>query len=419
MAVDDDRRRTAGARRERIIDTLSQQLDGKNPASAAARLDCIIAAPEPRAMIVSGDIDGLVSAAMMRKAAPAWDAVALIVKSGKVLLHPDVVASLDLSTCFGVDVFSTYIDNVSNHVALWGGKRLASSTEALAAARAYDFEVLERSQKTLLATPSLWATIEGSYGDAGANPHSAGYRYPLGTAQVLLAMLEVVDRSPKLFDRDFLPWLVANCDGGLKTFRDYPHNVPMWWSCLAAAVGPASISEQIYQVAANQRPTEFVDTVNRLRAESHLVEGSPAPHLDDNWNLRTQTPDAVAAVTRWITSISGWPDPFRGGAEHLDKWVPVDLGVRGKLLTSGLPPGATLEERVEKVKAHYRASLSAVHTNFAFFDQKQRLNWVAPWDGATLPSFAPLPSALQPVEGLFDSDVTVADDADDADDVIL
>lgn len=409
MAVDDERRQTAGRRREHIIATLSRELDPKNPTSAAARFDDLIRTSPSRPMIVSGDIDGLVSAAMLRQAVPTWDAVALIVKSGTVYLHPDVADGLALEDCFGVDVFSTYIPNVSNHVALWGGKRAGGSAEALAAAQAYDAEVQRRADDLLLASPSLWAGIEGSYGEAGKRPFAAGYRYPLGTAQVLLALLEVIDRSPKLFDRDYLPWLVANCDGGLKTIRDYPHNVPMWWSCLAAAVGPASISEQIYQVAARQRPTEFVDTVNRLRAEGHLVDQAPAPHLDDNWNLRTQALSDVAPVVRWISSLSGWPDPFRGGAGNLSKWKPVPLSVAGKLLTSGLPEGASTDERVEKFKAHLRSSLSAVHTNFAFFDQSQRLGWVAPWNGAAAPEMPDLLPALQPAEGLFEQEEAVAD----------
>jgi len=407
VAIDDDRRRTAGERRRNIIAALSRELDPKDPGSAAARLDAHLNA-DPRRMIVSGDIDGLVSAAMLAKVAPGWRAVALIVKSGTVYLHPSVHDDLDLSTCFGVDVYSTYIPNVSNHVALWGGKKVGGSAEALAAANAYDAVVRRRAERTLLATPSLWCGIEGSYGEAGARARAAGYRYPLGTAHVLLALLECTGRSPKMFDRDYLPWLVANCDGGLKTIRDYAHTVPMWWSCLAAAVGPASISEQIYQLAANQRPTEFVDTVNRLRAESQ-DPGAPANHLDDSWNLRTQGLRDVGPVVRWITSISGWPDPFLGGAENLDQWRPVPLTTSGQLQTTGLPEGRSQEERVEKFKAHLRASLEAVHTNFAFFDQKQRLNWVAPWPTARVPELEALPVELQPTTDLFTTDEAVAD----------
>ena len=35
----------------------------------------------------------------------------------------------------------------------------------------------------------------------------------------------------------------------------------MWWSCMAAAVGPASLSEHVYQVVRNQRPNEFRDAL--------------------------------------------------------------------------------------------------------------------------------------------------------------
>jgi hypothetical protein len=62
-------------------------------------------------------------------------------------------------------------------------------------------------------------------------------------------------------------WLVAHRDDEQDTIREYPYNVPVWWGCLAAAVGPASLYERLCQLAMNQRPTEFVDAVNRLRAE--------------------------------------------------------------------------------------------------------------------------------------------------------
>lgn len=411
MAKDDNRRTTAGERRERIIATFSREMDEGNPTSAVRRLSDLFDGPA-RSMIVSGDIDGLVSAAMLRRAVPQWEAVALIVKSGEVWLHPDVADGLDLATCFGVDVFSSYIPNVSNHVVLWGGKKPGRSVQAALAASAHDNVVRARAQEQLLATPSLWAGIEGSYPGDANRATSAEYRYPLGTAHILLALLEAGGNSPKLFDREYLPWLVANCDGGLKTIRDYSYNVPMWWSALAAAVGPASVSEQIYQVAANQRPTEFIDTVNKLRTESHLVESAPAAFLDDKWNLRSQTAESIAPVTRWITSLSGWPDPFRGGAGRLGDWTRVALDTHGKLSTTGLPKAASETERVELFKAHLRASLGAVHTNFAFYNESQRLNWVAAWAGARTPPMPDLPEPLLPaLEGV--TDVGAVTDADD------
>lgn len=413
MAVDDDRRQTAGRRRELIIETFSRELDVTITGSAAARLRDLMSDHSQRHLIVSGDIDGLASAAMLARSAPAdWRAIALIVKSGDVLLHPDFVSGTDLAECFGVDVYSTLYDNVSNHVALWGSKKPGSSAEGLAIAKAYDTEVVRRAQTTLLATPSLWAGIQGSQSRADL-PDSAGYRYPLGTVHVLLALLEAIGRSPRLFDREYLPWLLANCDGGLKTIRDYPHNVPLWWSSLAAAVGPATLSESLYQTAARQAPIAFVDSVNRLRAESHLVKGAPAQHLNDDWNLRSQSPEAIAAVTKWISSLSGWPDPFLGGASGLKDWVRVPLASRGRLLTK-LPSAPSMPERLELFRAHFRASLMAVHTNFAYFDGQQRLNWVAPWDNASHPAPPTIPAALLPDQSLFGptTDIANADDQD-------
>jgi len=361
MAVDDDRRQTAGQRRELVIETFSRELDGNVSGSAAARLGDLLRTHPERHLIVSGDIDGLASAAMLaRSAPPDWRAIALIVKSGDVLLHPDFISGTDLSKCFGVDVYSTYVDNVSNHVALWGTKKPHSSAAGLAIAQAYDTEVKRRAQTTLLATPSLWAGIQGSQSRTDL-PDSAGYRYPLGTAHVLLALLEAIDRSPRLFDREYLPWLLANADGGLKTIRDHPYNVPLWWSSLAAAVGPATLSESLYQTAARQAPIAFVDTVNRLRAESHLVDGAPAQHLNDDWNLRSQSAEAIGAITKWISSLSGWPDPFLGGSEGIKDWLRVPLTSRGRLLTT-LPTAPTMPARLELFRAHFRESLaSALH----------------------------------------------------------
>lgn len=389
--ADTYRRATARARRANIISCLSRELDPHSPTSAVTRFLGLLDGPS-RPMVVSADIDGLVSAAMLARVS-GWRAVALVVKSETVLVHPSVADSLDLTACFGVDVFSSYMPNVSNHVALWGDKKPGSSAPALDAARAHDAEIVARSQNVLFANASLWAGIQGSYADAGSNPLSAGYRYPLGSAQLLLALLEVVDRSPRLFDREYLPWLVANCDGGLKTVREYAYNVPMWWSCLAAAVGPASLSEQIYQLATTQRPTEFLDVANRLRAEGG-PSGGVARHLTDDWNLRGTSPTDLTAVLSWITDISGWPDPILGGVAGLSNWV-AKTPLRGALPISGLPAPDGRVDGLEVFRRHLRNSLDAVHTNFAFFDLKQQLNWVSPWPGS-VPPILPMPAALQP-----------------------
>ena len=101
-------------------------------------------------------------------------------------------------------------------------------------------------------------------------------------------------------------------------------------------------------------------------------------------------------MVEWLSSISGWPDPLLGGAEGLDTWQSVDLTDHGHILTTGLPAGADIEERVEGFKYGLRRSLGAIHTNFNFFDQTQRLNWVAPWPGLLVET-PPVPAVLEPL----------------------
>lgn len=117
----------------------------------------------------------------------------------------------------------------------------------------------------------------------------------------------------------------------------------------------------------------------------------------------------------WISSLSGWPDPFLGGVENLDRWVTRPLSERGRLGTSGLPAvlGDTAEEeRISQFIGHLRASLNAAHTNFAHFDGRQRLNWVAPWQGADLTGRPSVPDALaEPVTG---SETRLANATDEA-----
>ncbi len=387
MAVDDERRATAGERRSGIIRAFSSELDKLQPGSAAARLASLVADPTPRRLIVSADIDGLVSAAMLAQVT-GWKAVALVVKSDKVYLHPSLADDASLQDFFGVDVYSTLFPSVSNHVALWGGRSLAGAPGALQAAQAYDQVVTQRAGSTLLANPSLWLGIEGSYPSTSSRPRSAAYRYPLGTAQFLLALLEAAGHPPRLFDREYLPWLIANCDGGVDSFEKFHWNAPMWWSCMAAAVGPASLSEHVYQVVRNQRPNEFRDVTNRLRAE----DPGTAAHLTDDWNLKTSSLQDIEPVLRWITAISGWADPVLGGAGSLGawKWVRPDTGVMD---IARLPAAEDGLSGLGVFRRHLRRSLAAVHTNFAFFNP-DRLTWMLPWDGLEVGDVGDLPAPL-------------------------
>lgn len=367
-------------RRRNIIETLSRELDPTRPESATSRLRDFITAhrgDDDVRLLVSGDIDGIVSAMMLFQAT-GWQACALVVGSEKVYFHPDfadVPALLD-GTVFGVDVFSLRFPNASNHPVFWGNKEFQKvpKRRGQALMKAFDDAVLDRVENGLVINPSAWARIEGARGEKSQGktvfPRANPYRYPLGTAQALLATLERAGFAPRMFDREYLPWLVANCDGGLKSIGRFPFNVPTWWSALAAAVGPASLSESLYQLASNQRPNQFRDVRNQLRAESPAV----AEILEPEWNIASPDPETIAPVVKWIEDISGWPDPFRGGVESLDQW-PMIKPNADYLKLYGTP---TLGSRkpAEAFEEHLRLARRAIHLSFYQYRERAIMGYM-------------------------------------------
>lgn len=366
--VDEARRDTAPARRQNVIAALSTEMDLRRDDSAVSRLRMLLDG-ESRALVVSGDIDGLASSMMLAAVVP-WRVVAIVLKSEAVLLHPSVPSLHELMHArpFGIDIFSPLYDNISNHTVLWGKRTLGNNREAGPLLEQFDNVVLARAQERVFANASLWARIKGG-GENPGDPLAATYRYPLGTAQLLLATLEVLGLSPKMFDREYLPWLIANCDGGLETIRKYHYNVPMWWSALAAAVGPASLSESLYQLAANQGPNEFLSVTHRLRSENQPV----ADAMDDKWNIRAAGPDSLAKVAQWITAISGWPDPFLDGVTRLPDWIRLPLD-RATLAVSKMPSG--VGDPLDVLSGHLRRALHSMHSAFAYFDGKPKLGFM-------------------------------------------
>lgn len=369
-------RETLDSRRRLVISTFQREFDTlRNESSAVNRLKQIL--PEDRVIVASGDVDGLVSA-MILGAVTGWKVGAVVIGSQRLLLHPDwkspshLLDSVGAEGLFGVDVFSTLFANASNHPVLWGSRRLGRKKEQQegsgALAKAYDAAVLERAETTLFLNPSLWAGIEAS--DKGADsPTAAMYRYPMGTAQFLLAALEAAGSAPRLFDRDYLPWLIAHCDGGVETIRRYPFNVPLWWSCMAAAVGPASLSESLYRLVDEQRANQFVDVDRRLRWEAKESAGIA---LTTDWNLSDTDAPTLRLFVNWLEGISGWPDPFRDGVEAVATWNNLRLA-RGVYVMSTLSDDGGISELSE----HFGHSLNAIHTSFSHFDQKWRLGWMS------------------------------------------
>ena len=370
MGVDQDRRDTSRQRRAIVIEALSRELDPAEPSSAVARLAPLLASK--RTVIANSDIDGLVSS-MMVGAVADWR-IGVLVDKDSYRAHPSLVDAVlaDIGTldAVGIDVYSTRFPNISNHPVLFGG--VASEHPWGQAVAGHDQLVQDSALEHAVLNPSLWVGVAARLGSAHARGFD--YKYPLGTAQILLAVLESLGRSPRFFDRQYLPWLVANCDGGIETIRAYAWNAETWWSALAAAVGPASNSESLYRLATTQRPSEFLDADRRLRWE----EPARSRFLNSKWNLVGSDTEALSTIVAWITDLSGWPDPFLGGANTLDTWVQV-RPARGVLQVQGIT-----NEPIDRLQAQLAGAATAIHMNFSRFRERgTALGWMGAVPPAT------------------------------------
>ena len=214
---------------------------------------------------------------------------------------------------------------------------------------------------------SGWVGIGALFGSR--SQQGLPYKYPLGTAQLLLAVLEAAGFNPKIYDRQYLPWLIANCDGGVDTIRTYAWNAETWWSALAAAVGPASHSEAIYRMVTSQRPNEFLDMDRRLRYD----EPERAKFLSTKWNLVSSSAEALTAVGGLISDLSGWPDPFLGGSSGVSKWT-VITPTRNVMNLTGI---TKMDPAVRS--AHLDAARQGIHVNFSIFKERgTALGWSLP-----------------------------------------
>lgn len=362
---------TATERRRIAIRALSREIDGSNPTSAASRLSTALATPRP--MAVSADIDGLVSATMLASVAPAWKIVALVVSSQKVLVHPSVAGGMP-SDLVAVDLFSLNHDSISNHVVCYGQKQ-PRLPNLRAAWQAWDAAVDTAAQQRLFAVPSLWARTQGGYEDA-ARPDSSRWKYPLGTAQILLALLEAGGHPPKFFDRHYLPWLVANCDGGVSTYRTYAANARVWWAVMAGAVGPASMTEQIFRLVDGMRPHDFLDTVNALDRERQA--SGIQQWLNDDWNLADAQTVTIERTLRWLTDLTGWDDPVLGGLGSLSTWATVPVNGSGAIYIGGSNATTTATEAAAVTSL--QAASQALNANFYHGGYSgSRFNWVGGW----------------------------------------
>lgn len=376
MTVDQDRQDTAGARRTSIIKALNEGFDVSSEYSAVSRFKKQAAASEPYFIVGNADIDGLVSAQMLA-AATNWKIAALIDRNGDIRLHPDFESTQNLigtGRVYGVDVFSPLFGGVSNHPVLFG------TTPRTNAALRTDLETFDSVMSESVdefgtLNLSAWVGIGALFGSR--SPRGMPYKYPLGTAQLLLAVLEGAGLNPKIYDRQYLPWLIANCDGGVDTIRTYAWNAETWWSALAAAVGPASHSEAIYRLVTGQRPNEFLDMDRRLRYD----EPERSKWLSTKWNLVSSSNDALSAVSGWISDLSGWPDPFRGGLAGLPLWRTISP-TRNVMNLSGI---TKMDPHVRS--SHLSAAREALHVNFSIFKERgTALGWSLPNKNAQVES---------------------------------
>lgn len=398
MGVDQDRRDTARERRTNIIQALDQNLSVTDPSSPAARFkEAIEDQGNARVLISNVDIDGLV-ASMMLSAVTDWKIAALITRSERLLVHPDVPSLsnlIDAGSLFGVDLFSTKFPNVSNHPVFFG---TTARTHASVRDKLNDFDgaVSVGAASVGAINLSVWAGIKATFGSK--HPTGIPYKYPLGSAQSMLALLEVVGHAPRLYDRQYLPWLIANCDGGLETIRNYPWNVETWWSALAAAVGPHSHSEALYKLVTTQRPTEFIDIDRRLRYD----EPDRSAALNSKWNLSSSSNEDLALAVGLIADLSAWPDPFRGGVGALGTWTEV-RPTRNVLSTTGLT-----KQDPAKVDAHLANALEAIHMNFSVFRERgTALGWMR---DSTIPEVDALLGDA-PEEEVADDEDAIPDEA--------
>ena len=367
MGVDADRQATARARRSAIIAALHAGFDLGESASPASRFRGLVQGA-PRIIIANADIDGVVSAQML-SATTGWKLGAIIDRQGNLRIHPDhgtPESLLASDRLFGVDVFSPLFPNVSNHPIHFGPnpKGPQAGKQPL-----YDFD--RKMSASLVSTGSInlsaWVQISAMGGSD--RPDGIPYKYPLGSAQVLLALLEVANLSPRMYDRQYLPWLIANCDGGLDTIRTYSWNAEVWWSALAATVGPASLSESIYRLATQQRPNEFIDIDRRLRYD----EPERSAALNTKWNISDSKPATLATVVDLLLDLSGWPDPILGSASDLPAWSVTQPTARA------LPISGVTKVKEHVLSTHLSAAASALHVNFSVFRERgTALGWMLP-----------------------------------------
>ncbi|MFW2512224.1 hypothetical protein ACNI3K_00415 [Demequina sp. SO4-13] len=357
------RQATLPARRRLVMATMESVFDLGRADSPVSVLRQMIDSGKPHSIVANADMDGLLASQML-SAVTGWKIGALLSKGGRLLIHPShgrLDSLLTSGSTYCVDLFNRKCPGVSNHPLLWRPKPGKGSYKD--SLRLFDMSVETSVEQLGSLNLSAAAGIGAMQGYESA--HGIQYKYPLGTAQLLLAALEIGGHAPRFYDRQILPWLVANADGGLGTIRLYAWNAELWWNGLAAAAGPASMSEAIFRVATEQRPNQREEVDRRLRWEY----GDVASVWKADWNLAADDTTSIATHVELASTLSGWPDPFQDGVQSLAGWT-ASTSVGTSLSVGGI---SKLSDK--DVFAAVQDALNSSHFNFNTFDQKVRLSW--------------------------------------------
>ncbi len=267
-------------------------------------------------MIVNRDIDGLVSALMLSEVT-GWK-IGAITWAKKILVHPDFADVNDLLSAkpYAVDLYSSQLPSLSNHMQFVGADSLSANANLKDLVRDYDNEVAKRGAHldTFAFVPSIWAGSQAANPD-DTDPKSRRYRYPMGSAQLLLALLESIGEAPTIRDLQYTPTLIAHCDGALETAVTAGYNVLPWIDMLTAAAGIQSWTAHNRSALLSNGPDAYNGLVRSLHAESPDI----ARDLTLEWNLSGVGDRRVHRnVVEWLMRENGWADPFMPGTGGSD-----------------------------------------------------------------------------------------------------
>ena len=145
---------------------------------------------------------------------------------------------------------------------------------------------------------------------------------------------------------------------------------------------PGRFTEQIFELVDKSRPHDFLDAVHRLDRERPV---GADPFLNDKWNLQGGTNVTVATIKNaltWLTDLTGWRDPIKGGIADLDNWVRLAPKASGIVYYTNTAPSGVSKAKDDPDLAAALIDGAAQALNANFYQGGQtgsRFNWVGGW----------------------------------------